>query len=212
MHATSGLAQPVQFLTMDWTTRISGFDLWQRQRISPLDSVSRSALGPTLPPIKWVPGVLSTGVKRGRGVLFRKKYISQWSHGVKCLFFTWILGSWVRIPLNAWMSVLVFHIALSSGGRGNSSDWFPVQEVLPNIEPIYNCKVILSWNRPLRYLTWLMKVSFCLAPSQASCGRQASRSCGHLYKSAHCIFVSLYSAENTELFMTDYNKTSSILK
>jgi hypothetical protein len=34
----------------------------------PLPSVSRSALGPTQPPVQWVPGVLSQGLKRGRGV------------------------------------------------------------------------------------------------------------------------------------------------
>jgi hypothetical protein len=38
------------------------------QRIFPLASVSRPALGPTQPPVQWVPGVLSPGVKRGRGV------------------------------------------------------------------------------------------------------------------------------------------------
>jgi hypothetical protein len=32
-----------------------------------LAPASRSALGPTQPPIQWVPGVLSPGVKRGRG-------------------------------------------------------------------------------------------------------------------------------------------------
>jgi hypothetical protein len=35
----------------------------------PLASVSRPALGPTQPPVQWVPGVLSRGVKRGRGVM-----------------------------------------------------------------------------------------------------------------------------------------------
>jgi hypothetical protein len=35
----------------------------------PLSSVSRPALGPTQPPVQWVPGVLSPGVKRGRGVM-----------------------------------------------------------------------------------------------------------------------------------------------
>jgi hypothetical protein len=30
-------------------------------------SVSRPALGPTQHPVQWVPGVLSPGVKRGRG-------------------------------------------------------------------------------------------------------------------------------------------------
>jgi hypothetical protein len=38
------------------------------ERIFPLASVSRPALGPTQPPVQWVPGVLSPGLKRGRGV------------------------------------------------------------------------------------------------------------------------------------------------
>jgi hypothetical protein len=44
------------------------FDRRLRQRIFPLASVSRPSLGPTQPPVKWVPGVLSLGLKRGRGV------------------------------------------------------------------------------------------------------------------------------------------------
>jgi hypothetical protein len=43
----------------------SGFDPRQGQRIFPLASVSRPALRPTQPPVQWVPGVLSPGVKRG---------------------------------------------------------------------------------------------------------------------------------------------------
>jgi hypothetical protein len=41
----------------------------ETKRIFPLASVSRSALGPTQPPVQWVPGVLSPGVKRVRGVM-----------------------------------------------------------------------------------------------------------------------------------------------
>jgi hypothetical protein len=41
----------------------------QRQIIFLLAPASRPALGPTQPPIQWVPGVLSPGVKRGRGVM-----------------------------------------------------------------------------------------------------------------------------------------------
>jgi hypothetical protein len=48
--------------------RGSRFDPRQRQRIFLLASASKPALGPTQPPVQWVPGVLSPGVKRGRGV------------------------------------------------------------------------------------------------------------------------------------------------
>jgi hypothetical protein len=46
-----------------------GFDPQQRPRIFLLASASKPALGPTQPPVQWVPGVLSLGVKRGRGVI-----------------------------------------------------------------------------------------------------------------------------------------------
>jgi hypothetical protein len=36
--------------------------------IFPLTSLSRTALGPTQPPVQWVPVVLSPGLKCGRGV------------------------------------------------------------------------------------------------------------------------------------------------
>jgi hypothetical protein len=38
------------------------------ERIFPVASVSRPALGPTQPPVQWVLGLLSPGLKRSRGV------------------------------------------------------------------------------------------------------------------------------------------------
>jgi hypothetical protein len=52
----------------DRADRTSGFDPRRGQRIFPLASVSRPALGPCQPPVQWVPGVLSPGVKRGWSV------------------------------------------------------------------------------------------------------------------------------------------------
>jgi hypothetical protein len=49
-----------------WTTRRKKFD--PRQRRKHFSSVFKPALGPTQSPVQWVPGVISPGLKRGRGV------------------------------------------------------------------------------------------------------------------------------------------------
>jgi hypothetical protein len=63
-------------------SRVAQYSVWLRarrpgdrgsipgrgKRIFSLTSVSRPALGPTQPPVQWVPGVLSPGVKRDGGV------------------------------------------------------------------------------------------------------------------------------------------------
>jgi hypothetical protein len=52
----SRVAHSEQCLTTEWTTGRSGFDPGRGKRIFPLVSVSRPALGPTQPPVQWVPG------------------------------------------------------------------------------------------------------------------------------------------------------------
>jgi hypothetical protein len=49
---------------MGWTTRVLGFDSWRGLGIFLFTTASRTALRPTQPPIQWVTGALSLGVKR----------------------------------------------------------------------------------------------------------------------------------------------------
>jgi hypothetical protein len=63
----AGVAQSVQCLTTGWTTGWSGFDPRRGQRIFPLTSVTRPALGSTQPPVQWGTGGSFAGVKARPG-------------------------------------------------------------------------------------------------------------------------------------------------
>jgi len=49
---------------MGWTFEVLGFDSWWGLGIFLFTTASRTALGSTQPPIQWVPGALSLGVKQ----------------------------------------------------------------------------------------------------------------------------------------------------
>jgi hypothetical protein len=56
-------AQLVQHCTMGWTIGVLGFNWQWGVGIFLFTTASRMVLGPTQPPIQWVPGALSLGVK-----------------------------------------------------------------------------------------------------------------------------------------------------
>jgi hypothetical protein len=62
--ATNETAQSLQRLTTGWTIGWLWFESRWGLGIFHFDTVSRPALGPKQPPIQWVPGALSLGVKR----------------------------------------------------------------------------------------------------------------------------------------------------
>jgi hypothetical protein len=58
------IAQSAKRLATDWKIGFLGFDSRRGLGIFSFTTVSRTALGPTHPPIQWIPGALPLGVKR----------------------------------------------------------------------------------------------------------------------------------------------------
>jgi hypothetical protein len=91
------------------------------------------------------------------GALNRQRFLSNVSSKINTLLSTagswnicmlnvdllsslaWTLGSWVRIPLKAWMSVYVYSVfVLSCVGSDLATGWSPVRRVLPTVLGLRN--------------------------------------------------------------------------
>jgi hypothetical protein len=57
------IAQSVQRWATGWMIGVLVFDSWRRLGIFLFITASIKAQGPTQPPIQWIPGALSLGVK-----------------------------------------------------------------------------------------------------------------------------------------------------
>jgi hypothetical protein len=64
IYLWTAIAQSVQRWATGWTIGVLGFDFRRGLVIFLFTTASRTVLGPTQPPIQWIPGALSSGVKR----------------------------------------------------------------------------------------------------------------------------------------------------
>jgi hypothetical protein len=104
----------------------TGVSFWQS-----LPCTSRQTLQPACSHIKGYHSYFVVGNLRG----------SQWPCGLRHEMSSpaRTLGSWVRIPLEAWMFVFVYSVfVLSCVGSGLATGWSLVQGVLPIV---YKCKI-----------------------------------------------------------------------
>jgi hypothetical protein len=66
---------------MGWTIGVLGFDFRRGLGIFLFTTAFRKALGPTQPPIQWVPEALSLGIKRpGRSTAEVKECVELYLH------------------------------------------------------------------------------------------------------------------------------------
>jgi hypothetical protein len=88
---------------------------------------------------------------------------SHWSRSLRHVLYspTQILRSWVRIPLEAWISVYVHSVFMLSCVRSSfETGWSPVQRVLLNVYKSHNI-IINSEREQARYSNSLSQKKNC---------------------------------------------------
>jgi hypothetical protein len=94
------IAQSVQWLAMGWTIGVLGFDSRRGLGIFFFTTASRPALGPPQPPIQWVSGTLSLGVKQpGRDADHSLPSSAEVKEWVELYFHSPNTTSWHRVRL-----------------------------------------------------------------------------------------------------------------
>jgi hypothetical protein len=94
------IAQSVQRWITGWTIGVLGFDFQWGLGIFLFTTTSRTALGPTQPPIQWVQGALSLGVKRpGREADHSPPSSAEVKECVELYLHSPIMSSWRGVQL-----------------------------------------------------------------------------------------------------------------
>jgi hypothetical protein len=112
----AAIAQSVYRWATDWTIGVLRFESRWGLGIFLFTTVSRTALEPTQPPIPWVPGALSLGVKRpGREADHSPPSSAEVKNAWSCtstpqyVFMAWCLGKHKLRPLG-FLSVYITRV------------------------------------------------------------------------------------------------------
>jgi hypothetical protein len=124
-----------------WMIGALGFDSWRGLGIFLFTTASRMALGPTQPPIQWVPGAPSLGVKRpGREADHSSPSSAEIKEWVELYFHFPNTPSWRGAQLKKHRDSFTF---LPLGPNQSSLQW--IREALSTAPRILNLGTVWRW-------------------------------------------------------------------